>query len=154
METTKGSNTKDRELLLTRVLDAPIELVWEVWTDPKHIAEWWGPIGFTTTINKMDMHIGGEWLLIMHGPDGRNYDNASTFTEIVHMKKIVFEHTSYPKFLTTLEFEAQGEQTHIKWHMVFETKELFDNVVNVFGADKGQQENVVKLQEYLKKMKI
>ena len=73
------NSTKDRELLLTRVLNAPIELVWEVWTNPKHIAQWWGPNGFTNTITTMDMHPGGEWDLVMHGPDGTDYKNKSVF---------------------------------------------------------------------------
>ena len=54
------NNTADRELLLTRILDAPIELVWEVWTKPEHIALWWGPDGFTNTIEEMDVQPDGE----------------------------------------------------------------------------------------------
>ncbi|HVV07103.1 MAG TPA: SRPBCC domain-containing protein, partial [Puia sp.] len=63
----KKSNTQDRELLITRQLDAPIDLVWEAWTSPEHIANWWGPNGFTNTITKMDLRPGGEWDLVMHG---------------------------------------------------------------------------------------
>ena len=82
------SNTQNRELLLTRVLNAPIELVWEVWTKPEHIAEWWGPNGFTNTITKMDVTPKGEWHLIMHGPDGTNYKNKSIFKEVVSTRKL------------------------------------------------------------------
>src|SRR6476619_6190718 len=57
----KSSNTSDRELLLTRTLNAPIELVWEVFTNPEHIKNWWGPNGFTNTINQMDVKPGGTW---------------------------------------------------------------------------------------------
>ena len=64
------SNTADREIRLSRLLDAPIKLVWEVWTNPEHIAAWWGPNGFTNTISTMDVQEGGEWNLVMHGPDG------------------------------------------------------------------------------------
>jgi uncharacterized protein YndB with AHSA1/START domain len=63
------NSTADRELVITRELNAPIELVWEVWTNPEHLAQWWGPDGFTNTISKMDMNPGGEWDLVMHGPD-------------------------------------------------------------------------------------
>lgn len=55
------NNTKDRELLITRTLNAPVELVWEVWSKAEHIAQWWGPNGFTNTITKMDFTPGGEW---------------------------------------------------------------------------------------------
>src|SRR5678816_2044021 len=75
------NSTKDRELLLTRLLNAPIDLVWEVWTKPEHIAQWWGPNGFTNTITTMDVHPGGEWDLIMHGPDGIDYKNKSVFKD-------------------------------------------------------------------------
>jgi hypothetical protein len=104
MENTK-SNTTDRELCLTRTLDAPIELVWEVWTQPGHIAKWWGPNGFTNTISKMIVEPGGEWELVMHGPDGTDYKNKSIFKEIIPLKKIVYDHVTSPKFVTTIEFE-------------------------------------------------
>ena len=143
------SNTTDRELLLTRVLNAPIELVWEVWTSPEHIAQWWGPNGFTNTITKMDMQPGGEWDLVMHGPDGTDYKNKSVFKEVTLHKKIVYEHISGPKFLANIEFEAQGDKTAIKWHMLFESKEQFIQTVKTFKADEGLKQNVEKLDRYL-----
>jgi len=143
------SNTSDRELRLSRTLDAPVELVWEVWTQPEHIAQWWGPNGFTTTIKTMDIEAGGEWSLVMHGPDGTDYKNKSVFKEIVPLKKIVYEHISAPKFLTTVTFEAQGEQTLITWHMLFESKEQFIQVVKTFKADEGLKQNLEKLGAYL-----
>ncbi|MCC8425690.1 SRPBCC family protein [Mucilaginibacter sp. UR6-11] len=143
------SNTKDRELLLTRTLNAPVELVWEVWTKPEHIARWWGPDGFTNTITTMDMKSGGEWNLVMHGPDGTDYKNRSIFKEIVHHKKIVYEHDSSPRFTATIRFEEQGEQTLLTWHMLFETREQFIQVVETFKADEGLKQNVAKLEVYL-----
>jgi uncharacterized protein YndB with AHSA1/START domain len=143
------NNTKDRELLITRVLNAPIDLVWEVWTKPEHIAKWWGPNGFTNTIITMDMKPGGEWNLVMHGPDGTDYDNQSIFKEVVLHKKIVYQHVSAPYFTATIEFEAQGEQTHLKWHMVFESQEQFIEVVKNFKADEGLKQNIEELNQYL-----
>lgn len=148
MQNEKNS-TQDRELLLTRVLNAPIELVWEVWTKAEHIAQWWGPNGFTNTITKMDMQPGGEWDLVMHGPDGTDYKNKSVFKEVIPYKKIVYEHISGPKFLATIEFEAQGDKTAIKWHMLFESKEQFIQTVKTFKADEGLKQNVEKLDKYL-----
>jgi uncharacterized protein YndB with AHSA1/START domain len=141
-------DTSNRELRITRLLDAPIELVWEVWTDPDHIKNWWGPDGFTNTIHKMDIHEGGEWLLTMHGPDGKSYPNKSIFTEVVKHKRIVYQHFN-PNFITTVEFEAQQAKTLMNWHMLFDTQELFEIVVKTFGADKGLQQNVAKLEIYL-----
>ena len=62
--------TSDREIAITRLFNAPRELLWKVWTEPKHIAQWWGPKGFTNTIHKMEVKPGGRWDFIMHGPDG------------------------------------------------------------------------------------
>jgi uncharacterized protein YndB with AHSA1/START domain len=143
------SNTSDRELLVTRLLNAPVELVWKVWTDPKHIAQWWGPDGFTNTISEMDIEAGGEWNLIMHGPDGTNYKNKSVFKEVIKHKKLVYDHVSAPKFRATIEFEARGEKTLLKWHMLFESHEQFIQVVKTFKADEGLNQNIDKLEKYL-----
>lgn len=145
------NNTKDRELLITRTLNAPIELVWEAFTNPKHVANWWGPNGFTNTIYTMDLRPGGLWELVMHGPDGTDYKNKSIYKEIVVNKKIVFNHFN-PDFTTTIEFEEQGEQTHLRWHMLFSSVEEFIQVVKTFKADEGLKQNIEKLIVYLQSM--
>lgn len=150
----KKNNTSDRELNITRTLNAPVALVWEVWTQPHHIAHWWGPNGFTNTILVMDVKPGGKWDLVMHGPDGTDYDNSSIFKEIVPFKKIVYEHMSDPHILATIIFEEKGEQTKINWHMLFDSAEKFMEVVKKYKADKGLQQNVEKLELYLNKMHV
>lgn len=147
------SNTSDRELWITRLLNAPVELVWEVWTDPEHLKNWWGPNGFSNTITRMDVVTGGEWDLVMHGPDGTDYKNKSMFTEVIRYKKLVYEHISAPKFTATVEFESRGEQTFLSWHMLFETREQFIQVVKTFRADEGLKQNVEKLSVYLTQVK-
>lgn len=144
-----NNDTSDRELRLSRVLDAPVELVWEVWTKPEHIAKWWGPNGFTNTIDLMEMRPGGEWHLVMHGPDGTDYVNRAVFREVVPFKRIVYEHVSGPKFTATIDFEARGPETLISWHMLFETAGEFTQVVKTFKADEGLKQNVEKLNHYL-----
>jgi uncharacterized protein YndB with AHSA1/START domain len=144
------NETKDREIFLSRTLNAPIALVWEVWTQAEHIANWWGPAGFTNTISAMDMRVGGEWNLTMHGPDGKNYINKSIFKEVILHKKIVYEHVSYPKLLATIEFEEQGDKTLITWHMLFESREEFIEVAKAHKVVEGQKQNVEKLEAYLK----
>jgi len=148
----KKSSTQDRELRISRKLNARVELVWEVWTNPRHIANWWGPNGFTNTITKMEVTAGGEWDLVMHGPDGTDYKNKSIFKEVIPFKKIVYEHVSSPSFVATVEFEEQGEQTLINWHMLFETAEQFIQVVKTFKADEGLKQNIDKLNVYLEKL--
>lgn len=149
----KKSSTADRELRLSRKLNAPIDLVWEVWTTPEHIANWWGPNGFTNTIHKMDLKPGGEWDLVMHGPDGTNYKNKSIFKEIVLHKKLVYEHVTGPKFVATIEFQEQGDQTFITWHMLFESAEEFIQTVKTFKAEEGLRQNIEKLDVYLSGLK-
>ena len=143
------NNTADREISISRLFNAPVDLVWEVWTNPDHIKNWWGPNGFTNTIHLMDVKKDGEWNLTMHGPDGTDFKNKSIFREIVKYKKIVYEHVTSPKFLATVEFESQGEKTFIKWDMLFESKEQFIQVVKTFKADEGLKQNIDKLNHYL-----
>ena len=148
----KKSSTHDRELVISRTLNAPVELVWEVWTNPEHNAKWWGPDGFTNTITTMDVTPGGEWNLVMHGPDGTDYINKSIFKEIIPFKKIVYEHISYPWILATITFEERGEQTFINWHMLFESAEQFMQVVKTYKADAGLKQNIEKLAVYVSEL--
>ena len=74
------------------VLDAPRELVFSAFTDPKHLAQWWGPNGFTTTTHAFEFRPGGVWRFVMHGPDGRDYQNRITYEEIVRPERIVYRH--------------------------------------------------------------
>ncbi|MDB5211361.1 MAG: polyketide cyclase [Sediminibacterium sp.] len=145
---TETNNDHGKELCITKMLDAPIELVWEVWTNPVHIANWWAPNGFTNTIHTMNLTAGGEWRLTIHGPDGKNYPNKSIFIEIVPHRKIVFQHSN-PNYLATIVFEPGEKKTFMEWTMEFETTELFDTVVKVFKADEGLKQNVEKLNAYL-----
>ena len=140
-------NSTNRELRTIRTFKAPIELMWEVWTNPEHIAKWWGPNGFTTTIHEMNVQEGSEWKLTMHGPDGSNYPNRSIYKEVIPFKKIVFEHFN-PNFITTVIFEAKGEETLIDWTMLFDTAELKEIVVKAHKADEGLKQNLDKLEVY------
>lgn len=143
------NNTADREIRISRLLNAPIELVWEVWTTPEHIKNWWGPDGFTNTISVMSVQADGEWNLIMHGPDGTDYRNESIFKEVIKHKKLVYDHITGPKFTATVKFEQQGDKTMLNWHMLFRNKEEFIQTVKVFKADEGLKQNVEKLELYL-----
>lgn len=144
--------TENRELRIVKTFKAPFDLVWKVWTNPEHIANWWGPKGFTNTIHHMDFAEGGEWKFTMHGPDGTNFPNKSIFKEIIPFKKIVFEHFN-PHFFTTVLFEAKGEETQIDWTLLFDTAEMREIIVKVHKADEGQKQNIEKLDRYISKLK-
>jgi len=145
------NNTAERELIFSRLLDAPITLVWKIWTTPDHIKLWWGPAGFTNTIKKMDIKAGGEWNLIMHGPDGRDYEIQCAFKEIIKHKKIVYEQLTEFRYVATIEFESRGEQTFLRWQMLFESREYLVQAAKTYGVDIGFKQNAQRLVDYLSK---
>jgi uncharacterized protein YndB with AHSA1/START domain len=149
----------DREIFLSREFDAPRELVWEAMTNPKHVVNWWGPRGFTTTIEKMDFQVGGVWKHVMHGPDGVNYPNEKVFKEIVKPEKIVFSHGGRREggpsvdAVATWTFDEIGKnRTKVSLRMVFPSPAERERVVKEFGAIEGGKQTLEKLGEYLKKM--
>jgi uncharacterized protein YndB with AHSA1/START domain len=146
------ANDKTREISLSRLLQAPVALVWEVFSSPDHLGQWWGPDGFSNTIKQMDLRAGGEFELVMHGPDGKDYYNLSVFEEIVPLKKIVYRHVSEPVHLTTITFTAQGDQTLLTWHMLFGSEEKLSLVIRTYRADAGLIQNVERLRSYLNRM--
>lgn len=155
----KNENTDDREIVITRVLHAPRELVWKAWTTPAHIAQWWGPRGFTTTIKRMDFRVGGVWEHVMHGPDGANYPNKCNFKEIVPLERIVFLHgggrVTGPgaTFTATWTFETvEGNKTRLTGRMIFPSAEARDFVVKEFGAVEGGEETLERASEYVASM--
>src|SRR6267143_566029 len=109
---------KEQELVLTRVLYAPRELVFKAWTDPKHVAQWWGPRGFTNPVCELDVRPGGAILIHMRGPDGTVYPMTGVYQEVVEPERIVFTSAALdaagnPMFelLTTVTFGEQGGKT-------------------------------------------
>jgi uncharacterized protein YndB with AHSA1/START domain len=143
------TDTTNRELSITRTLNAPIELVWKVWTEPEHIAKWWGPTGFTNTIYKMEVKPGGIWDFTMHGPDGTDFKNQNMYVEVVKYEKLIFDHISAPKFRFSVNFTPQGNKTLLEWKSTFESAEELKKVIEVFKADEGMKQNVDKLEAYL-----
>ena len=143
-----STTSANRELKISRTFNAPIELVWEAWSNPNQLKIWWGPDGFTTTIHKMDLVANGEWLLTLHGPDGTNYPNKAQFIEVVPFEKIVYKHFN-PNFLVTIIFEAAGQQTHIHWSSLFDSAKQLEAVIAVYKADEGLKQNVERLAAYL-----
>lgn len=143
-------NTQDREMHLETILDAPIEKAWQAWADPEQIVQWWGPNGFTNTMETFDLRDGGEWRFTMHGPDGKNYLNKSEFIEVIPERIFKFEHSS-PHFITTVLFEAKNNQTHIDWTMLFDSTEMRDAIIKAANAEEGLKQNVEKLKAFLDK---
>ncbi len=149
-------NRSDRELVFTRVFDAPRELVWEAWTDPKHLVHWWGPKGFTNTFQEISVKPGGIWRFIMHGPDGRDYPNKIVYEEIVKPERLIYTHSGEEgepvQFHATVTFAKQGAQTKLTMRLVFPSAAERDRVVKEYHADEGGTQTLERLAEYLTKM--
>ena len=82
--------SSDREIVITRLIDAPMKRVWRAWADPKEIVQWWGPFGFTTDADRRDFKAGGSWKHTMIGPDGTRFPNAAQYVEVVEGERIVY----------------------------------------------------------------
>lgn len=153
----------DTEILFSRVLHAPRELVWQAWTDPQHVGNWWGPRGFTTTTKRHDFRVGGYWEHVMHGPDGTDYPNKSKFVEIVPLASITYVHGGGSDdldddrrgvtFRATWTFETvEGNKTRLTGRMVFPSKEARDRVVRDYGAIEGGKQTLERAAEYVSAM--
>jgi uncharacterized protein YndB with AHSA1/START domain len=148
-----------RVIQATRIFDAPRELVWRVWTDPKHLALWWGPDGFTTTTSTYDLRPGGVWRFVMHGPDGRDYENRVTFDEIVAPERLAYRHgggddVEPVQFATTVTFEdisgkGLNGKTRLTMRGVFPSAAERARVIKEYGADKGLVQTLARLGEHL-----
>jgi uncharacterized protein YndB with AHSA1/START domain len=147
------ADTSDREIVVTRVFDAPRALVFKAWTDPKHLAHWWGPNGFTITTHEMEFRPGGSWRFVMHGPDGRDYQNENVYVEIAEPERLVYRHVSAPKFQMTVMFANDGGKTKLTARMLFESAALRDQTVKTFGAVEGLKQTLGRLGEYVARTK-
>jgi uncharacterized protein YndB with AHSA1/START domain len=146
----------DREIVISREFSTPRELVWAAWTDPKQVVKWWGPRGFTMTIEEMDVRPGGVWRHVMHGPDGANYPNKSVFKEVVKPERIVYSHGGGREggpgahFVATWTFETVATgKTRVTMRSVFASAKNRDFVVREFGAIEGGKQTLERLAEHL-----
>jgi uncharacterized protein YndB with AHSA1/START domain len=142
----------DREFVMTRVFNAPRELVFQVYTDPAAAPQWWGPRYLTTTVDKMDVRPGGLWRFIQRGPDGKEYAFRGEYIEIVRPSKIVstFEFEAMPGHIVTdtLLFEQVGNKTRLTATSLFQSPEDLDGMMQS-GMEGGANETWDRLEEVL-----
>jgi uncharacterized protein YndB with AHSA1/START domain len=143
-----------RSMIATRVIDAPRELVWQAWTDPARLAQWWGPDGFTTTTSAFEQRPGGVWRFVMHGPDGRDYQNRITFDAIVEPERLVYHHgggddVEPVRFVTMVTFEDLGGRTRVTLHGRFPSAAERDRVIREYGADTGAMQTLARLAAHV-----
>lgn len=144
-----------RSIIGTREFDAPRDLVFSAFTDPKHLAQWWGPDGFTTTTSQFEFRAGGTWRFVMHGPDGRDYQNRITFDEITPPERIAYRHgggddVEPVQFATIITFEDLGNnRTRLTWHGKFPSAAERTRVITEYGAAEGLVQNLARLGAYV-----
>ena len=157
------NTTADREIRISRLLNAPVTLVFQAWTQPQHVAQWWGPTGFRNTIHEMTVAPGGVWRFLMHGPDGRDYPNRVVFKEVIANERLVYLHTddidgihapgeAAIQFEVTVTFTEQQGKTHIEMRLLFANQALRDRVAHEFGAIDGANQTLDRLAAYLETM--
>lgn len=118
---------KGNEILLTRVYDAPVRAVWDAWTIPEQVEQWWGPRGFSITTHSRDLRAGGHWRYTMHGPDGVDYPNVTTYHVVEPQKKLVYDHGATderpPLFRVTVTFSESNGKTTMAMTFALESPE-------------------------------
>jgi uncharacterized protein YndB with AHSA1/START domain len=149
----RATSAAEREVVISRVFNAPRELVFAAWTDPKQVVQWWGPRGFTTTTHEMDVRPGGVWRFTMHGPDGTDYENKIRYVEVERPERIAYTHMGDNDgpvhFEAIITFEDQGGKTKTTMRMIFTTGEERARVAIKCGAVEGLKQHIDRLGEYV-----
>ena len=120
------SDLSSRTLTIKKTLPAPVELVWQAWTQPDHIAKWWGPPGMEVKIIEHDFKIGGKWKYSMVMPDGNEFITEGVYSEIVEFEKIISS-ADFRPMTEGVEIQAlfrgDGDQTEFTFNVVHPTEE-------------------------------
>jgi uncharacterized protein YndB with AHSA1/START domain len=151
------ATTPDREIVITRSFDAPRDLVFDVWTRPEHVVHWWGPNGFTITIQEMNVTPAGVWRYVMHGPDGRDYQNKIVFSVVERPERLVYRHTgagetASVQFDSTVTFTEERGRTKVTLRARFESNEARDANIAKYHSLEGGKQHLGNLAAYLAKL--
>jgi uncharacterized protein YndB with AHSA1/START domain len=147
-----SAKANSNEIRITRVYDAPVKAVWDAWTDPEQVAQWWGPRGFTLTTHSKDLRVGGHWDYTMHGPDGTDYPNTTKYFEVEECARLVYDHGGHkdrpPLFRVTVNFAEVGGKTKMEMTMTLPTPEAAEET-RKFVKKAGGNATWDRLAEYL-----
>lgn len=146
------AETDATTMTLTRLLDAPRELVFEVWTQPEHVAKWWGPFGFTITTYAMEVTPGGTWRFDMHHAEHGDFKNAIVYQEVAKPERLVYLHDGVDDgkepFHVTVSFEEEGGKTRVTMRVRLASEEALAEAKK-FGAVEGGKQTLTRLAEHL-----
>jgi uncharacterized protein YndB with AHSA1/START domain len=144
-------NPSEREIVSSRTIAAPREKVFQAFSDPQQLAQWWGPQGFTNTFHEFDLQPGGMWRFVMHGPKGADYSNESRFVEVVRPERIVFQHLEpVHGFRMTMIFAEQAGKITLTWRMLFDSATECAKVRSFIAV--ANEQNFDRLEAHLGKM--
>lgn len=137
-----------REIISTRLLNAPREQVFKAFTDPNRLAQWWGPKGFTNDFHEFDPRPGGRWRFTMRGPDGTHYELAKDFIEVAEPERIVYQNLQQGhRFQMTMIFTDRAGQTELTWRMLFDPDSDYDKVKALVAE--ANEQNFDRLEAHL-----
>lgn len=155
-ESSVDLDSNPRAIVTTREIAAPCALVFAAWTDPKHLAQWWGPDGFRTTTESFELRVGGQWRFVMHGPDGTDFENLITFEVIEKPARLMYRQGDWNNpemFRTTVTFEElDARRTRITLHAEFPTAAERDRVAKEYGAVEGAMQTLARLAAHVATM--
>lgn len=153
MEKYNTFKQEENILIHTRILDAPRDLVWEVWTNPAHIKEWWGPNGFSLTTKSMNVAPGEVWDFIMHGM-GRDWDNKIEYVEVKKPSLLSYKHSGAENedynFIVSVSFEELQGRTLLTMKSTFKSKAIIEELNRKVNAIEGGKQTLNRLENYLK----
>lgn len=115
----------------SRDIPASPEQVFAAFSDPRRLARWWGPAGFTNTFKVCEFKPGGRWSFVMHGPEGGNFPNESVFAEIEPARKVVVQHESKPTYRLTITLAPSAGGTTVTWSQVFESADVASRIEHI-----------------------
>lgn len=152
-----AESTADRELAIVRTYDAPARLLFEAWSKPEHLLEWFGPVGWPVTMCEVDFRKGGRWRMAMTGPSGQqDTPFGGKYLEIVPDRKIVFDNAfeaaGSPKMIMTVTFEERGGKTILTWHTLFKSVATKNEYVGM-GFEQGAGSGLDQLADVVGTLK-
>ena len=155
---TSISTPSDREFVMERVFDAPRKLVWQVWTQPEHLTQWWGPQGCTLPVCTVDLRPGGTWHYCIRGPEGEENWSKTTYHEVVEPERLVYSDAfsdetgnvieGMPQMIVTLTFDDLDGKTKVTAHSQFASAADLQALLNM-GVAQGASETWDRLATYL-----
>jgi uncharacterized protein YndB with AHSA1/START domain len=149
--TSTAAEAGERELVITRIIDAPRHIVFQAWIEPDRVARWWGPLGFTTVYHDMDIRPGGAFRVCMRSPEGAEHWKQGVYREVVEPERVVFtfaweDADGKPghQTLVTVTFAERGDKTELRLHQA-----VFESIARRDGHQHGWTSALERFAEYL-----